>query len=179
MIGIWILAGIVAVVGMALVALAAHGRTLDERHVATCVVRLRASPRAVWEKIGDPATYPAWAPGVSAVDVSKDASNRPVWTMQTKRGPLAARVETMDTSRRLVTRIVDDTLPFGGTWTWEITPEGASGCRVRLTEDGFVRPPLFRALAKHVFGHHATIRGFLAGLASHLGEAGARVERAD
>ena len=45
--------------------------------------------------------------------------------------------------RRLVTRIADPNLPWGGTWTTEITP-APGGSVMRITEDGYVNNPLFR-----------------------------------
>jgi hypothetical protein len=62
--------------------------------------------------------------------------------------------------RRLVTRIADQSLPFGGTWTYELTPAG-SGTRLTITEHGTVFNPVFRFMSRFVFGHAATIERFL------------------
>jgi hypothetical protein len=59
-----------------------------------------------------------------------------------------------------VTRIADERLPFGGTWTWELEPNDG-GTRLSITADGFVRPALFRVMARFVFGYHATMNAYL------------------
>jgi hypothetical protein len=70
---------------------------------------------------------------------------------------------------RLVTRIAARDLPFGGTWTYELTPAG-TGTELRITENGEVYNPLFRFLSRFVFGHTATMRTYLAALGQSLGE---------
>jgi hypothetical protein len=73
---------------------------------------------------------------------------------------------------RLVTRIADPDLPFGGTWTFELTPEG-SGTRLTITERGYVSNPIFRVISRFVLGHEATMASYLRELAARLGEAAA------
>lgn len=68
--------------------------------------------------------------------------------------------------RRLVTRIADKTLPYGGSWTIDLSPEG-SGTRITITENGEVYNPLFRFVSRFVIGHTATIDKYLADLAAH------------
>jgi hypothetical protein len=48
-------------------------------------------------------------------------------------------------------------LPFGGTWTYELVEDGAT-TRVTLTEDGFVKAPLFRGVARLFMKPDATMR---------------------
>jgi hypothetical protein len=71
--------------------------------------------------------------------------------------------------RKLVSRIADPKLPFGGTWTFEITPT-AEGSTLRITENGFVTNPVFRFLSRFVFGHTGTIESYLKSLAKKFGE---------
>ena len=71
---------------------------------------------------------------------------------------------------RVVTRIADPNLPFGGTWTFELTPE-AAGTRVTITERGYVTNPIFRAISRFVIGHEASMASYLRELAARLGEA--------
>ena len=67
---------------------------------------------------------------------------------------------------RLVTRVADG-LPYGGTWTFELAPEGG-GTRLTITEHGEVYNPIFRVLARFVFGHAATMEAYLEDLAARL-----------
>lgn len=69
---------------------------------------------------------------------------------------------------RLVNRIADDKLPFGGRWIFELAPDGG-GTALTITEDGFVTNPVFRFLSKTVFSQTATLEKFLADLGAHLG----------
>jgi hypothetical protein len=73
------------------------------------------------------------------------------------------RVERDEPPSLVVTRIVGETLPFGGTWTYRIVP-APGGSDLTITEDGEVYNPIFRFMSRFVFGHFATIDAFLAGL---------------
>jgi hypothetical protein len=57
--------------------------------------------------------------------------------------------------------IADSTLPFGGKWTYELTPSG-TGTMLRITEDGEVYNPVFRFVSRFVMGHTATMDKYLA-----------------
>jgi hypothetical protein len=88
---------------------------------------------------------------------------------------VAARVEVSGRERvtfeiverrspdRLVTRIADPDLPFSGTWTFELAPEGP-GTRVTITERGEIYNPVFRALARFAFGYTASMDACLSDL---------------
>ena len=70
---------------------------------------------------------------------------------------------------RLVTKVKETEKMFGGTWTIAIASE-AQGSALTITEDGWVGNPIFRLMAKYLFGHHATIDGILKEVAKTLGE---------
>jgi hypothetical protein len=74
----------------------------------------------------------------------------------------------VDPPRRLIGRIADPSLPFGGSWTYDVVREGA-GSRVMITEDGVVRNPVFRFMSRFVFGHHATQEAYLRALGRKFG----------
>jgi hypothetical protein len=71
-------------------------------------------------------------------------------------------------------RIADPDLPFGGTWTFEITPSD-SGSDIVLTENGEIYNPLFRFMARFVFGYEGTIEQYLEDLRKKLGDPEIRV----
>jgi len=58
-------------------------------------------------------------------------------------------------------------IPFGGTWTYDITPSG-SGTQLRITERGEVYNPIFRVASRFVFRHTATMEEFLRNLEEKL-----------
>jgi len=68
-----------------------------------------------------------------------------------------------------VREIVGDDLPFGGTWTFEVTPT-TEGSTLRITENGYVTNPIFRFVARFVMGYTSEMEKYLTGLAQHFGE---------
>jgi hypothetical protein len=72
-------------------------------------------------------------------------------------------------ARRLVTRIADHNLPYGGTWTYELTPDG-SGTRLTITENGEVYNPIFRFVSRFIMGHTASMESVLRALGTKHGE---------
>jgi hypothetical protein len=71
--------------------------------------------------------------------------------------------------QRLVSRIADERLPYGGTWTYELAPAG-DGTRLTITERGEIYNPVFRFVARFVMGHTATMNGVLRALGARHGE---------
>ena len=70
------------------------------------------------------------------------------------------RVERNEPPSLIMTRIVGERLPFGGTWTYRISP-APGGSDLTITEDGEVYNPVFRFMSRFVFGHFATMDAFL------------------
>lgn len=161
---IWVsVAVIVAIVG----AVTLIGLLLPRDHVASTRTLVNASIDSVWNALVDVEDYPRWRPEVRAVAVlSKEGALR--WREQTSDGDITfERVEEQQ-PRRLGARIADETLPFGGTWTYELAPD-AERTSVTITERGYVTNPLFRFMARFVFGHHRTQESFLRALGRRFG----------
>jgi len=78
---------------------------------------------------------------------------------------LPTAIDIDDRPTRYVTRIADDKLPFGGRWIYELEPVGG-GTRLTITEDGFVKNPIFRLVT--ALAPNATKNRFLANLARRL-----------
>ena len=74
-------------------------------------------------------------------------------------GDVPVRVERQEPPSLLVTRVVEGQ-PFGGTWTYRIAP-ASGGSTLTITEDGEVYNVIFRFMSRFVFGHYATLDGFL------------------
>jgi hypothetical protein len=73
------------------------------------------------------------------------------------------------TGRKVVTRIVPEGSPFGGTWTFALKPV-ADGTELAITEDGEIYNVMYRTLARFVFGYTSTIDSYLLALATKFGE---------
>jgi len=76
---------------------------------------------------------------------------------------------------RLVVRVADPDLPFGGRWTYTLAPDG-EGTLLSIREDGVVRNPLFRLVSRYVLGHTATLDATLRAVRERLARPGAPSE---
>lgn len=157
--------GLVVLVGMVV----GVGVFLPEKHRASESARFRVGAEQLWEVITDFGAYPAWRSGVSGVERLTDINGHPVWK-ETDTHNEGIPYETVDfvPNKRLVRRIADPKLPFGGTWTFdfEAMPEGA---KLTITEDGEVYNPIFRFVSRFVIGHTKNIHGYLDDLQTKVG----------
>jgi uncharacterized protein YndB with AHSA1/START domain len=160
---------ILILIGGALVALVlltvAVGYTLPIGHVATREAWLPMPPDRVFTALREVEKFPAWRSGVQAVEVL--ATTPALRWRERGDDDLTFEMETAEPPRRMVTRIADRSLPFGGAWTYELTGE-RGGTRLVITETGEVYNPLFRVMSRFVFGHTATLDTYLADLQRYL-----------
>jgi uncharacterized protein YndB with AHSA1/START domain len=160
---------IVAGVLVALVLLVViAGYLLPVKHTATVSATIPAPPDSVWAALTRPKEFPSWRPDVAAVETLPDYEGHAAWRETGKNGAISYVVEQRDAPHRLVTRITDKSLPFGGTWEYVVTPDGA-GSRVRITERGEVYNPVFRLVSRFVMGHAATASAYLVSLGQKYG----------
>lgn len=145
------------------------GALLPREHVAARAAELRVPPESLWVAITDIEAFPAWRPGLSHIEALPPNEGHPVWREHTDYGPLTFEAVVQESPRRMVTRIVDQDLGFGGEWTYDIVPT-ALGSRLTITENGFVDSPLFRFMSRFVFGQTSTMEAYLRGLGSRFGE---------
>lgn len=153
-------------IALLVVVLVVVGYLLPVAHVASVEAQFARSPGEVFATIADVKRYPEWRPDVSRVELLADAP-RTRWKESGGNGEITFEVEDAAPPGRLQARIADRTLPFGGSWTYEVTPSG-SGTLVRITEHGEVYNPVFRVLSRFVFGHTATMEQFLRNLERKL-----------
>lgn len=157
------LAGLVALV-------AGIGALLPKEHAASQAAEFHRPPEAVWQAITDYEKFPSWRADVKSVTALPGHDGRPSWREELKGGgAIPLEVDEMLPNQRLVTRIADPNLPFGGTWTMEITPTPA-GCRLRITERGEVRNVIFRFVSRFVLGYTGTMKTYLESLGAKFGE---------
>ena len=159
---------VLATLAVFVAGVAGVGAMLPRDHVETRSARLPADPEGSFAAIADVGSYAAWRTSLSAVDVLAPVDGRARWVEVSGGDRVAMEQVERQPPRRLVTRITDPDLPFGGTWTFELAPE-EGGTRVTITERGEIRSPIFRAVARFVFGYGATMETFLDELRSHVG----------
>ena len=162
----WVLIVIGAVIALVVV-VAAIGALLPKAHLASRSSRFRKSPQALWDTITGP---PDWRPDVKKFESLPPLDGRRMWKETDSHGQAITYESVEETPpSRLVTRIADRSLPFGGTWTHEITPD-ADGCTLRIIEAGEVYNPIFRFMSRFVFGYSGSIDAYLKALHAKLGD---------
>ncbi len=127
----WVLIAVAVLIGV-VAAVALVGALLPKGHVASRSSRFKQPPQAVWEVIIGP---PNWRPDVTGFEQLPAREGRRSWK-ETGRHGQAITYEMGEEipPRRLVTRMTDPKLPFGGSWIFEITPN-AEGCELKITEE--------------------------------------------
>ena len=144
-----------------LLAVVALGYALPVEHVASREATLAAPPGRIHAALTDVERYPAWRSDVRSVEVVARAPLQ--WREHGSNGTIAFEIRENTPPGKLVTHIADRSLPFGGSWTFELAPAG-TGTRLTITEHGEVYNPLFRVMSRFIFGHTATIDQYLADL---------------
>lgn len=164
----WFL-GIIAVLAGMLILVIVIGALLPKHHVASREGRYRQPPDVIWKTITDVDAMPAWRAGLKNVKRLSDRNGLPAWVETLNSGVIPLETTASEPRSKLVVRIADPKLPFGGTWTYQIraTPEGSA---LRITENGEVYNPVFRFVSRFLLGYTATIDGYLNSLAKKFGE---------
>lgn len=157
----WLLIG-AGVVAALVAGVLVVGMMLPESHTATVAAEYPVPPELVWSAITEVDAFPQWRRGVTRVEVLEPAEEGGPprrWRETGEYGPMTLEVVEMEPGRRLVARIADQGLPYGGTWTYRAEPV-PGGTRLTITEDGEVYSPLFRFMSRFVFGHESTLRDY-------------------
>lgn len=164
----WVL-WIFIVLGGILILISLIGWMLPKEHSVTREARFHQPPDAIWKAITDIDAMPSWRQGLKSIKRLPDQNGMPSWAETSDSGTIPFETVTSRPPSKLVVRIADPKLPFGGTWTYEITPV-AGGSSLRIREDGEVYNPLFRFLTRFVFGYSGTMDTYLKSLAKKFGE---------
>ena len=168
---------VVGAIAAAVLVVVAIGYSLPVKHQASREATFAAAPDSVFAIISDIEKFPEWRKGVERVErVSPEGGEGGSTSRDTVQfreegsdGAILYSVDERVSPRRLVTRIADPSLPFGGKWTYELTATSTGGTTLRITEDGEVYNPVFRFMSKYVFGHSRTIDNYLRDLKARAG----------
>ncbi len=159
---------ILAVLGGVPIVVVGVGALLPKEHTATSHATINAPPDSVWDALTDVAEFPAWRDDVARVEVLQPRDGHRLWREVGKHDAVTFEEVEATPPRRLVARIADPSLPYGGSWTYVVAPDG-NGSRVTITEEGVVHNPVFRFVSRFVFGHHATQETYLRALGRRFG----------
>ena len=145
------------------------GMLLPTKHRAGREATYNAPAAKVFRVINSPADFATWRKGVTKIEVLPPKDGKPTYREIGKDGSILYEVEKSVPDSMLVTRIADRSLPFGGAWTYTLTPKGDS-TTLRIVEDGEVYNPVFRFVSRFVIGHTSTMDRFLRDLGEHFGQ---------
>lgn len=164
----WVL-GIVGVLVVLVLIVVVVGMVLPKSHVASVSARYAAPPDSLWGTLTNVTAFPTWRRDLKSVELLPDENGQRGWRESGSNGVIAYRVVESAPPRRLVARIADPSLPFGGTWTYELAPTGG-GTTLTITERGDIYNPIFRFVSRFVLGYTATMHGMLNAIAAKHGE---------
>jgi uncharacterized protein YndB with AHSA1/START domain len=168
---LWWTLGAIAVAVLLVVSV---GAMLPQDHEVSRTVLLTAPPERVWAMITDVGRYPTWRRGVTSVTIEPTTTGGPIrWREHTGSESLGYEMNASARPTRVVTRITDEGIPFGGGWTFELAPAG-EGTSLTITERGSVYNPLFRFVSRFVMGHTKTIDEYAADLVLALSNGGGK-----
>ncbi len=158
---------VAAILGALALVVVTIGWSLPVKHQATGEATLGTSAQSLYELIRYVERYPEWRSSVKRIERLSDSAGRARFREIGNNGTILYEVESAEPNQRVVTRIADRALPFGGTWTYELIPRGDS-TTLRITEDGEVYNPVFRFVSRFVMGHTATIETYLNDVKKHF-----------
>jgi uncharacterized protein YndB with AHSA1/START domain len=156
------------VVALILVVIAV-GYMLPVAHTATRERTLGAPPSRVFAAIMTPADFPQWRSDVKRVEMLPAVDGHTRWRETGDNGTITFVNDTVVPDRRVVTRIEDKGLPFGGGWTLELSPAPqAGGTTLRITENGKIYNPVFRFVSRFILGYTRSLERYLGDLERYL-----------
>lgn len=155
----------VVILAVPLILILIGGAMLPKAHTVSRSITLAQPPETVWNLI---TSAPTWRPQVKKYEELPAHDGHRMWR-ETDKGGQTIAYEAIESvpPHRLVTRIADPSLPFGGTWTYDITPVGA-GSSLTITENGEVYNPVFRFVSRYIMGHTATVDAYLKAVKAKL-----------
>jgi uncharacterized protein YndB with AHSA1/START domain len=124
------------------------GALLPRDHVATLAARIAAPPSAVWATITDPTGFTTWRSDVTRIEMLASTPSGPSWREYSRHGAITMVIDAAEPPRRLVTRIADEKLPFGGRWEFDrarrrrVEPRGHLRARVGVQSRVSIRVTL-------------------------------------
>ena len=164
----WVLGAVGVLVSLVLIVVVV-GYLLPRSHVASVSARYAAPADSLWATLTDVSAFPQWRRDVKRVELLPDENGQRGWREHGSQDVITYRVVEAAAPRRLVSRIADDNLPYGGSWTYELTPAD-SGTRLTITENGEVYNPIFRFVSRFIIGHTGTMESMLRALGTKHGE---------
>ena len=137
------------------------GSRLPVDHVTSVSGTVPSSPEKTFALITNISAAPTWRHDVKSVIILAPDQGRDHWIENLGHGTsmnfLATRTDPVTHSGPDIGHARRDVLltdkSFGGTWSYQLSPGAAANeTDLRITETGYINPPLYRFMMAHVFG---------------------------
>jgi uncharacterized protein YndB with AHSA1/START domain len=139
------------------------GTSLPTDHTVSVTGTVNAPQEKVFAMITDVALGAAWRPEVKSVKVLPLVNGRDHWIEDVGHGQTMTFLATYTkppTEREVLLYQPDAT--YGGTWLYELSPGPTpNSTTIKITESGFIKPPLYRFMMAHVFGPTYNLNHYL------------------
>jgi uncharacterized protein YndB with AHSA1/START domain len=148
-VGSWLLGLLIAIVALGAIVFVV-GLMIPAEDETVVSITLAAPPHVVWQVLTDYAALGSWQPQYARTELttSRSGSQPARWRAVFKDGYVVNFEETeYDAPRRLVNKIADKNLPFGGSWTMVLTPV-QEGTHLTLISKAELPNPFLRIAAK-------------------------------
>ena len=160
--------GVAVVLLVIAVIVYADGSMLPVDHSITVTGVVDAPPAKVYALITGVADGASWRHSVKSVKMLAPDKGRDHWVEDLGHDQtmnfLAVRSEPVSPSgvgRRDVT-LNDPSASYGGTWTYLISPgDSPNRTKLSITETGFIKPPVYRFMMRHVMGMTANLDQYM------------------
>jgi len=127
------------------------GCTLPAEDVVSQTVVVPATSDRVFALISHVQDYPHWRTGVTSVDVLPEEAGQFHWVEETSMGKVPQFLTANEPVSKRVVTIDDANLPWGGTWTYQVVPQGYT-TKLTITERGYVKNVYLRFADKFLLG---------------------------
>lgn len=163
-----IIFGITFVAGIGLVL---YGKTLPFEHHEEITAELNTSSKKVWQILTDYKDMPTWwSAVVKTVDEKQPDGKTVTWNYDQHGKRIGFVTVKQENEKLLVREIVTKGLPFGGSWSFELTPLSSNKTKLTLIEDGFIRPALARIVMIHFIGIRSNMESFIDALKKKINQ---------
>src|ERR1700716_2184032 len=138
-----------------------------QTHIRTTA--LKQTPEAIFALLTDLPNFPKWSRNMVKIEMLPPVDGKEA-TRQTFKGNMQMTIITSESTppKHLVRSMGDNSGPFEGSWTYDISPT-ADGSQIVLTEQMTMNNAFFRLMAK-LFGPTKYMDEHLEDMARHFGE---------
>lgn len=132
----------------------ADGARMPMDHTVSVTGVVQAPPDKVFALITDVKDGSNWRPGVKSVTLLDKDQGRDHWVEHLNHGWFMTFLATRtDPPIRRDVLLDDPKAPYGGTWTYQLTPgPSPTSTTLQITETGYIKPPLYRFFMAHIIG---------------------------